>query len=112
LLYLVLGATGSAILAAAWPFLIERYELATTAQKEFLIIDFQVVNAIAEEGLHGVIQNLSGAIWFLGIGYLIRSRRNGLGIFTIALGIFLLLNTIGNIFNLEVLSLLGLILAG
>ena len=66
------------------------------------------MTAIAEEGFQGVIQNLSGAIWFLGVGYLIRSKHKSLGIFSIVLGVFLLLNTIGNIFNIEVLSLLGL----
>ena len=84
----MLGAAGSAILAAAWPFLIEQYEIAAVAMREFLVIEFQVVNAIAEEGLHGVIQNLSGAVWFLGMGYLLRAKRKGLGSFAIAIGGF------------------------
>lgn len=108
LLYLVLGAAGSAILASAWPFLIEQYEVASQAQQEILQLDFQVVNAIAEEGLHGVIQNLAGAVWFLGIGSLLRAKHNSLGILAVAIGIFLSLNTLGNAFNIEALSLIGL----
>ena len=94
--------------AAAWSFLIEQYAIASLAQQEFLVIEFQVVNAIAEEGLHGVIQNLAGAVWFLGMGALLRSTKNSLGIFAMIIGVFLMLNTLGNMFNLEFLSLLGL----
>ncbi|WNC72810.1 DUF4386 family protein [Thalassotalea psychrophila] len=108
LIYLILGATGSAILAATWPFLIDQFEVASTAAREFLVIEFQVVNAIAEKGLHGVLQNLAGAIWFLGIGYLLRSKHMGVGNFAFAIGVFLVLNTVGNVFNIEALSLLGL----
>jgi hypothetical protein len=108
LLYLALGATGSAILAAAWPFLIEQYEIASVASQPFLVIQFQVVNAIAETGLHGVIQNFAGAVWFLGVGSLLRVKRRGIGIGAMVIGVFLVLNTLGNMFNIEALSLLGL----
>ncbi len=108
LLYLTLGATGSAILAAAWPFLIEQYATATATNQPFLVLQFQVVNAIAEAGLHGVIQNFAGAVWFLGIGSLLRTKQSGLGIASMVIGLFLTLNTIGNMFNIEALSLLGL----
>ena len=108
LLYMALGAAGSAILAAAWPFLIEQFAAAGAAMQEFLIVEFQVVNAIAEEGLHGVIQNLAGAVWFLGIGSLLRTKWRGLGIGAMVIGAFLVLNTLGNAFNIEALSLIGL----
>ncbi len=108
LLYLILGATGSAVLAAAWPLLMQRYELADVSQREFLTLAFQVVAAAVEDGLHGVLQNLCGAIWFLGMGALIRSKHGGLGVFTLSIGGFLCLNLIGAIFNIEALSLLGL----
>jgi hypothetical protein len=108
LLYLALGATGSAILATAWSFLIEQYATATAANQPFLVIQFQVVNAIAEAGLHGVIQNFAGAVWFLGIGSLLRTKQTGLGIGAMVVGLFLTLNTLGNMFNIEALSLLGL----
>ncbi len=108
LFYMALGAAGSAILAAAWPFLIEQFATAPVPMQEFLLVEFQVVNAIAEEGLHGVIQNLAGSVWFLGIGYMLRAKRKQLGIFAMAIGGFLVLNTVGNIFKIEALSLLGL----
>ncbi|MEM7111469.1 MAG: hypothetical protein AAF614_03500 [Chloroflexota bacterium] len=103
--YILLGAAGSAILAAAWPFLMEQY--ATTPQAD-LITHFQVVTAIAETGLHGVIQNFAGAVWFLGMGSLLRQKRAALGIVAMVVGAFLVLNTLGNMFNIEALSLIGL----
>lgn len=107
-LYMVLGATGSAIFAATWPFLIELYESATAAEQQSILLNFQTVNMIAGEGLHGVLQNWVGAVWFLGIGYVLRTKRNILGLFAMSIGGFLILNTVGNIFNIEALSLLGL----
>jgi hypothetical protein len=47
-------------------------------------------------------------VWFLGMGFLLQAKKRLLGIFTIVLGGFLALNTVGNLFNIEVLSLLGL----
>lgn len=108
LIYLTLGAAGSAILASALPFLMEQFATAAAAQQEILTINFQVVNAIAEGGLHGVLQNFCGAVWFLGMGYLLRKDLRGIGILAMVVGGFLLLNTAGNMFNIEALSLLGL----
>lgn len=108
LIYLVLGAAGSAILASALPFLMEQFATAAATQQEILSIQFQVVNAIAEGGLHGVLQNFCGAVWFLGMGYLIQKDLRGIGILAMVVGGFLLLNTAGNMFNIEALSLLGL----
>ena len=108
LLYLILGAAGAAILATTRPFLIDAYAVATPAMQEILIIEFQVVTAVAEEGLQGVIQNLAGAVWFLGMGYFLRTKTAALGIFMMIVGVFLLLNMLGNMFDVEALSLLGL----
>jgi hypothetical protein len=108
LIYLVLGAAGSAILAEVLPYLMEQYAQATAAQFDFLTTDFQVANTIAESGLHGVLQNFCGAVWFLGMGNLIQKELRPIGILTMVVGVFLLLNTLGNLLGIEALSLLGL----
>lgn len=108
LIYLLLGAAGAAILASSWPFLIETYAVSTAAMQEILVVEFQLVSTIAEGGLQGVIQNLAGAIWFLGIGAMLRTKQAGLGIFTMVIGVFLGLNMLGNMLHIEALSLLGL----
>ena len=107
-IYILLGAAGSAILAATWPMLMEEYAAGTAVNQPILVANFQLVTAVAEAGLHGVVQNLAGAVWFWGMGSLLRPRRGGLGIVAIVIGVFLLLNTLGNLFNIEALSLIGL----
>ena len=107
--YILLGAAGAAILAAAYPVLIEAFGQTTIeAEQGLLLADLRLVQAIAEAGLQGVGQNFAGAVWLIGIGSLLRTRRNGLGLFSIVIGGFLVLNTLGNMFNVEALSLLGL----
>jgi hypothetical protein len=89
----------------------EQYEAVVLTQPSaaaILTSDFQVVNAIAESGLHGVLQNFCGAVWFLGMGYYIQKETRAIGVFTLVVGFFLLLNTLGNMLNIEALSLLGL----
>ncbi|MCA9994521.1 MAG: DUF4386 family protein [Anaerolineales bacterium] len=107
-IYILLGAAGSAILAATWPVLMERYAGETAVNQPILAANFLLVTAIAEGGLHGVVQNLAGSVWFGGMGSLLRSKRRGLGVFAVVIGVFLLLNTLGNLFNVEALSLVGL----
>ncbi|MCA9967896.1 MAG: hypothetical protein KC423_26810, partial [Anaerolineales bacterium] len=64
--YILLGAAGSAILAATWPYLMEEYAAGTAVTQPILVANFQLVTAVAEAGLHGVAQNLAGSIWFWG----------------------------------------------
>lgn len=108
ILYMVLGAMGSAIFAAAWPYLIETYATSAADYQEILISNFEMITKIAGEGFHGVLQDLVGATWFLGIGYFLRSKLKGLGIFGMVVGLFVALNTIGLLLNIEAISLIGL----
>lgn len=107
-IYILLGAAGSAILAATWPYLMEQYGGETAVNQTILAANFQLVTAVAEGGLHGVVQNLAGCVWFAGMGSLLRPRRRGLGVAAMIISGFLLLNILGNLFNNESLSLTGL----
>ncbi|MEM7797936.1 MAG: hypothetical protein AAF633_01995 [Chloroflexota bacterium] len=109
MLYMIFGAVGSAILASAWPLLIEQYATASSAQQEMLLLEFRVVDAIAEVALHGVIQNVLGVVWFTGIGNLMRKERPIVGIFAMGIGLILAINTVGNLFNMEALNVFGLL---
>jgi hypothetical protein len=105
--YLLLGAAGSAILAEAWPQLMEKYAVADEAGRSVILADFELVNAIAGDGLHGIVQNVAGAVWLLGIGAMMRHRSRLLGLAAMAIGVFLVLNSIGNVLGIEALSLIG-----
>lgn len=107
-IYVLCGALGASILSALWPKLMLEYAQAGAAQQETLLLAFTTVTGIAQDGIQGVVQNIPAAIWFCGIGLLIRSKWRWLGYGTIVLGLFLLLNGLGTIFNVEALTLIGL----
>ena len=108
LAYLLLGAMGAAILSAVWPKLMVDYATAGVAQQETLLTIFKAVTGIAQDGIQGVVQNIPAALWLWGIGRLLMPTRRALGLFTIILGLFLLLNGVGTILNIEILTLIGL----
>ena len=91
-----------------WPQIMVEYGQASGAQQETLLALFKTVTGIAQDGIQGPVQNIPGALWFLGIGRLLISQRRAFAIFSVLLGIFLLLNGVGAIFNIEMLTLIGL----
>lgn len=106
--YLLFGAAGSAIFAGAWPDLMEKYAAAGgESERAAILADFELVSAIAGDGLHGVVQNVGGAVWLLGIGALMRAWVPSLGWLAMAIGAFLAITTAGTIIGVEALSLIG-----
>ena len=106
--YLGLGAMGAALLAAVWPLLISLYATAAPEQQASVLISFTTATAIAEDGLQGVLQNVVGSVWLLGIGVLLWRRLRFLGGFTCLLGAMLAVTALGALLGSEALSLLGL----
>ncbi len=106
--YLLLGAAGSAMLAAVWPDLIEQHAQAGS-DHEALLVSFRAATRLAEDGLQGVLQNLAGAVWWLGLG--LAQRRAGwrrLGALTLLLGVASAANAVGGLLSLEALVMVGL----
>jgi len=106
--YILLGAAAAGVLASTLPDLIQRYADAEAAMRAGLLDDFDLARRIGEDGLQGVVQNVSGAAWFLGIGSLLRRQRPVLGAAAIAVGAFLVINTVGIMVDVEVLRFIGL----
>jgi hypothetical protein len=73
-----------------------------------LLNDFDLARRIAEDGLQGVVQNVAGAAWFLGMGSLLRRHRPALGGAAIAVGAFLVVNAVGIMVDVEPLRFIGL----
>lgn len=107
--YLALGAAGAAILAAVWPLLMTLYPVASAAEQAQIATNFATATAIAEDGLQGIIQNVAGATWWIGLGALLWQRRQALAAFTLLLGALVLLNAVGNALGSATLSTLGLL---
>jgi hypothetical protein len=106
--YILLGAAGASVLASTLPDLIQRYADADAAMRAGLLNDFDLARRIAEDGLQGVVQNIAGAAWFLGMGSLLRRHRPALGAAAIAVGAFLVVNAAGIMVDVEALRFIGL----
>ena len=87
---------------------IQQYADADAAIRAGLLNDFDLARRIAEDGLQGVVQNVAGAAWFLGMGSLLRRHRPALGAAAIAVGAFLVVNAIGIMVDVEALRFIGL----
>jgi hypothetical protein len=106
--YILLGAAGASVLASTLPDLIQQYADADAAMRVGLLNDFDLARRIAEDGLQGVVQNVAGAAWFLGMGSLLRRHRPALGAAAIAVGAFLVVNAVGIMVDVEALRFIGL----
>jgi hypothetical protein len=106
--YILLGAAGASVLASTLPDLIQRYADADAAMRAGLLNDFDLARRIAEDGLQGVVQNVAGAAWFLGMGSLLVRHRPALGAAAIAVGAFLVVNAVGIMVDVEPLRFIGL----
>jgi hypothetical protein len=106
--YILLGAAGASVLASTLPDLIQRYADADAAMRAGLLNDFDLARRIAEDGLQGVVQNVAGAAWFLGMGSLLVRHRPGLGAAAVAVGAFLVVNAVGIMVDVEALRFIGL----
>jgi len=108
LAYILIGAMGAVILAAAGSPLIESYSKATGQQRQILEIVFSGFINVVYVGLWNLLESSLSGIWWLGIGRLLRREQPALGIVTIALGILALLDAFGWILNIEIIYTVGL----
>jgi hypothetical protein len=106
--YILLGAAGASVLASTLPDLIQHYADADAAMGAGLLSDFDLARRIGEDGLQGVVQNVAGAAWFLGMGSLLRRHQPVLGAAAIAVGAFLVVNTVGIMADVEAVRTIGI----
>jgi hypothetical protein len=99
LVYVVVGAAGAAMLAAASPRLMLAHAAATSADQRFAIesVYYTLWDTIYG-GLWNIFEELVAGVGWLGIGLLLRRDRPVLGVVTIVLGAACLLDAAGNMF--------------
>src|SRR6266568_1653200 len=108
LAYMFIGAIGATTLAAISPPLIEGYGQASAQQRQVYEVVFSGFLNVVYVGLWNLLESSLGGIWWLGIGLLLRREQPALGIFTIVLGIFALLDALGRILNIQIIYTVGL----
>jgi len=108
LAYILIGALGATILAAISPPLIEAYSQANALQRQVDEVIFSSFLNAVYVGLWNLLESSLGGIWWLGIGLFLRREQPALGIFTIVLGSFALLDALGRILNVQLIYTVGL----
>lgn len=108
LAYVLVGAIGAAILAATWPSMIERYAVATGAERAGILNAFTFVTNMVYGGLWNTLEVFLAGAWWLGMGLLLRRERRAFGIATIVLGAACLVDSAGNLLGLPALAAPGL----
>src|SRR6266536_3179288 len=108
LAYMLIGALGAATLAAISPPLIEGYGHASGQQRQVYEVVFSGFLNVVYVGLWNLLESTLGGMWWVGIGLLLRREQPALGIFTIVLGIFALLDALGRILDTQIIYTVGL----
>ncbi|HEY0679542.1 MAG TPA: hypothetical protein VGD17_14760 [Chitinophagaceae bacterium] len=106
--YVLTGATGAAILAAAWPAILNQYALSEIRDQPALRSDFSLVTNIVYAGMWNMLEVLLAGIWWLVIGRLLLRQYKFFGGITILLGIVALVNGVANITGMVSLSAVSL----
>ena len=106
--YIFAGSLGAAVLAKTWPTLISGYAGADEVAKEAYRIVFTNTTEMVYGGIWGFYEFLLAGVWWIGIGFAMKSERKSLGYATIILGVFALATTIGEIFSFQYLAFVGL----
>ncbi len=107
LFFLAVGGIASGILVGAWPAMLIDYAHAADTEKEMIATVFVNITRSIEDGLQGLVQNVPGAIWLLGMGGLLRRERPALGWLTLVFGFFMLINSLGSLLDNSTLSMIG-----
>lgn len=100
--YVVVGSIGAGTLASAGPLLI-RELAAGTIERAVLAADFRLLIEVVFRGLWQGVNGFLLALWFVGIGVLLRHDHRRFGSLAIVLG---LVSSAGLIMNITDLSLL------
>ncbi len=109
LAYIFSGAIGAAILARVWPTLISGYAAADESVQEIYRIVFTNSTEMVYGGIWGYLEFLLAGVWWIGIGFTMRSQRKTLSIVTIILGVFTLMSFAGEVFEFKNVALIGLL---
>jgi hypothetical protein len=107
LFFLSVGGIASGILVGAWPDMLIDYANAAGAERYIIATIFINFTRSIENGLQGLVQNLPGAIWLLGMGGMLKRERPTLGWLTLIFGSFMLVNSLGSLLDNSMLSMIG-----
>lgn len=101
--YIFIGAIGSAVLVNVASPLMNEFPQVSKSQQDVMQTVFQVVTNLGIAALLS-LSNITGGIWWLGIGWELQSKRRILGIVTIVQGIVTFVYGVGVMMHIETLT--------
>lgn len=105
--YSLVGIIGAILLGVAVPTLVNDYSVATPNQKESMQMLFNLLYDMVVRGLWNPLEISLLGICFLGIGPHLRQERPALGILTLIIGGFAILDAFGWITQIDIIFRIG-----
>lgn len=106
--YIICGGLGAAIMAGTSEPSFSAYQTGDATQQIAVAAAFANTFHEVFDGIWNQFSMLLGAIWLLGMGWLLRSERRGLAWMTSLIGIASLVDFLGMVLQMELVSTLGL----
>jgi hypothetical protein len=100
LAYVLIGAMGAAILAAAWPSILASHAVAAPEQAPLLRSNFALVTQLVYGGLWNTLEVLLVGVWWCGLGLALWPSSRVFALLTLVTGLFPLLDGVAGIFAL------------
>jgi hypothetical protein len=105
--YSLIGSIGAILLGVVVPTLANDYPSAAPSQQEAMRVIIDVFYSMIVRGLWNPLEILLLGIWFLGIGSFLRRERCALGVLTLIIGGFAMLDALGWIIQVELIFRVG-----
>jgi hypothetical protein len=108
LAYVLVGAVGAAVLAAALPALMVSHAHAALGDRAAIETVYRAITDAVYGGLWNILEELLAGVGWLGFGWFERTRRPWLGHVTIVLGLSCLIDGVGNAVGAKAVADAGL----
>ncbi|MCD2424746.1 hypothetical protein LQ567_18330 [Niabella pedocola] len=105
--YVLTGAIGAAVLAAVWPYLMQKYSGAPATDQHIIHLIFNAMTTAVAKGLWNMLEVLFAAVWWIGFGVLLRRDNKIIGMMSIIAGAACLSDAVGTITDWNVLAETG-----
>jgi hypothetical protein len=105
--YALIGSIGAVLLGVFIPTLVRDYPAAAPGQQAAMQVMIKVFYSMVVRGLWNPLEIFLLGIWCLGIGALLRRERAALGVLTLVIGAFAMVDTVGWITQVELIFRIG-----
>lgn len=100
LAYVLIGAMGAAILAAAWPSILAAHAVAGPQEALILRSHFSLFTQLVYDGLWNTLEVLLVGVWWCGLGLALWRTNRAFALFTLLTGVFPLLDGVAGMLAL------------